>query len=753
MTMKNFRVRKGLTIAGETTASTSIAAPNSGSDQSYTLPTAVPAVNGYVLASQTDGTMSWVANPDTNTTYDFNATTATGGANLNLVGSDATTDTVKLSNGGHITATYTSGTEVTLGSDATDANTANAIVARDASGNFSSSGATLGAVTVGVDTDQIVSTSSGNLTLQTAAGVNAGTLVLTAGANGAITLAPNGTGSVVNTFSNGGNLSSNRSSITGAIRSGTGATAGNYTWALNGALGTQPFRGFSADNSGDTTANAGVILRNYSSANAGSRSRVVFERARGTAASPTAVQAGDFIGSIEVTGCNAAGVFINDALQTGATTTTIPGFVSFVAAETWNAGSGSGPIFGTTFAVTLAPTATAITSGSSLVPVMTANPQTFASRSDAFTWANGKTGTTQTMALDVSGNLIVTGDVRVNGNDIQGSGGTTAISLTSANTATTVRGDIINLVNAGNTATNLQLGSTFANFASAGTNYAAMNSTSTTFTNSGLNTFIRTGTVNTVQPALTLRYQRTDTTGPNDGDGVDFRLGTGGTVTNTNIARFDATYKTSGLHQFGISVSTDSFAADSDNIYRGQADKTVIRATPAGTTGTAQDVVTVEQAKTTISTTPSTSVTATARLTVEGTAITASAPIQFPAYMAVAVNGLLASTGASGTGSVATLTFGVLPFGIPYSVGSTITVAGVSPAAYNGDVIVTACTTSSVSYVSTATGAQTVVGTIKLKAGELGQQIAITDSFIGGRMAYWDTTNNRWSYIIDDSAV
>ena len=70
------------------------------------------------------------------TTYDFNASSSTGGANLNLVGSDSTTDTVKLTDGGHITATYTSATAITLGSDATSANTANAIVSRDASGNF-----------------------------------------------------------------------------------------------------------------------------------------------------------------------------------------------------------------------------------------------------------------------------------------------------------------------------------------------------------------------------------------------------------------------------------------------------------------------------------------------------------------------------------------------------------------------------------------------------------------------------------------
>ncbi len=37
--------------------------------------------------------------------------------------------------------------------------------------------------------------------------------------------------------------------------------------------------------------------------------------------------------------------------------------------------------------------------------------------------------------------------------------------------------------------------------------------------------------------------------------------------------------------------------------------------------------------------------------------------------------------------------------------------------------------------------------------GVVGQLIAISDSTPGGKMAYWDTTNSRWSYVSDDSAV
>lgn len=68
-----------------------------------------------------------------------------------------------------------------------------------------------------------------------------------------------------------------------------------------------------------------------------------------------------------------------------------------------------------------------------------------------------------------------------------------------------------------------------------------------------------------------------------------------------------------------------------------------------------------------------------------------------------------ATASASGTGSVATLTFSgslVIP------VGTIVSVAGVSPTSYNGTVIVTASSAGSISYSSSATGSQTVSGTI-----------------------------------------
>jgi hypothetical protein len=273
--------------------------------------------------------------------------------------------------------------------------------------------------------------------------------------NGSITLDPNGTGDVAVTFADGGNLTNNRNYVFGAIRNATTESIGDI-WALNSTGPSAPFRGVSIDNSADTTKGPGTVLRSYtgsSSANNATRSRIIFEKARGTAASPAAIQSGELIGSFDATGYSSTG-WINDNI-----TPIVPLTFLFQAAETWVSNTN----IGTTFLLTQSPTATTITSAANNVQTLTINPQTFACRSDAFTWSNGKTGTTQTMALDVSGNLTVTGDIRINGNDIQNSGGTAAITLSSANATTTIKGDTITLEN------------------NAGTDYAVFNSTSATF--------------------------------------------------------------------------------------------------------------------------------------------------------------------------------------------------------------------------------------------------------------------------------
>lgn len=72
------------------------------------------------------------------------------------------------------------------------------------------------------------------------------------------------------------------------------------------------------------------------------------------------------------------------------------------------------------------------------------------------------------------------------------------------------------------------------------------------------------------------------------------------------------------------------------------------------------------------------------------------------------------TTGASGTGVTATLTFAAQPT-IPFNIGETIVVSGVTPAGYNGTFTVTNASVSSVSYTNATTGTQTVAGTVNLQ--------------------------------------
>ena len=90
----------------------------------------------------------------------------------------------------------------------------------------------------------------------------------------------------------------------------------------------------------------------------------------------------------------------------------------------------------------------------------------------------------------------------------------------------------------------------------------------------------------------------------------------------------------------------------------------------------------------------------------------------------------LATTSASNIAGTATLTFATQTTA-PFVVGSTIYVAGVTPAGFNGSYTVTACTTTSVSYTNATAGPQTVAGTVNSNVlnlgftGDTGSQAAV----------------------------
>lgn len=72
-----------------------------------------------------------------------------------------------------------------------------------------------------------------------------------------------------------------------------------------------------------------------------------------------------------------------------------------------------------------------------------------------------------------------------------------------------------------------------------------------------------------------------------------------------------------------------------------------------------------------------------------------------------------ATTAASGTGSTATIT---TTSSHNLAVGDRVTVAGITPAGYNGTYILSAVTANTISYANTTTGAQTVAGTVSVDA-------------------------------------
>ena len=79
-----------------------------------------------------DGTTYFdILTGDNNTTYTISAETATGGTNLRLTGSDASTDNVKFAEGTGITVTRTDGDTITIATTVTDTNTTYTVSAVD----------------------------------------------------------------------------------------------------------------------------------------------------------------------------------------------------------------------------------------------------------------------------------------------------------------------------------------------------------------------------------------------------------------------------------------------------------------------------------------------------------------------------------------------------------------------------------------------------------------------------------------------
>jgi hypothetical protein len=85
-----------------------------------------------------------------------------------------------------------------------------------------------------------------------------------------------------------------------------------------------------------------------------------------------------------------------------------------------------------------------------------------------------------------------------------------------------------------------------------------------------------------------------------------------------------------------------------------------------------------------------------------------------------------------------------------FATNATITAGNASIANNVNTVSLTASGNITAQYLKVTTRTIASARTIQ---GQAGQMISLSDSIPGGKFAYWDTTNNRWSYFKDDSAV
>ena len=373
--------------------------------------------------------------PDTNTTYTQNISSTTGGANLNLVGSDSTTDTVKFADGAGVTVSYT------------DANTATIAIGQDVAttANPTFAGATLGNVTVGLATDQTISTTTGDLVLNSTSGTitmnSAGTLGVTlnpitgfsstgssiSGTTLTIGTLVSGTIAIGQLISGGTTLSGTQitagsgsswtvsisqtvasSAITGtynpnadftgnivkgALRTGNGEATGD----IYQISGTFPHVGISIDNSDLPTKRSSLVLRNYGGSLASGlpRNPIWQETARGSAATPLNVGVNDTLGETLYSGYSSTG-WLSDLSANAAAAV-----VRVRAAENWNNGLNN---VGTQFLIIQQPTATPLNS-SSLIATFVNSPQSTTIRSD-FIQAQNKAGN-NLFNISSNGNVII----------------------------------------------------------------------------------------------------------------------------------------------------------------------------------------------------------------------------------------------------------------------------------------------------------------------------------------------------------
>ena len=221
--------------------------------------------------------------------------------------------------------------------------------------------------------------------------------------------------------------------VRGAIRDATADGNGDI-----GRLGNLAYSGVSLSNDTtyDTTYNA-FWLRNYSGSSlADPRTLMLMEGARGTSASPLAINTNNTIFRLIGSGFVGSGTWATDSTATGGGTS-YPFELRAIATEAWGTNA-----WGTKFQVRAQPSGTTPTGTPiTLIDHDPGPSATSTYRSNA--WSFQTPSDVVQLTLNAAGNMVLTGSLRINGDELKNSTGNTAISFaTGANPIITFPSDI-----------------------------------------------------------------------------------------------------------------------------------------------------------------------------------------------------------------------------------------------------------------------------------------------------------------------
>ena len=486
-------------------------------------------------------------------------------------------------------------------------------------------------------------------------------------------------------------ITQSRRLIYGAVRDSTTNSNGDI-WSFSSGSGTG-YRGITLDNSTDTTKRPGLVLRGYGGSLTSSlpRSSILFDNSRGSAASPTAVQQFDAIGEILAAGRTSTG-WVGDLVAS------VPFAQKFYAAENWVSTTN----VGTGWLLTCQPTATNFTT-SSLISVIDASAQQMALRADTMAVSSGKTTTFVATGCSVSGTTLTIGTVTSGtitvGTSIQVVGGLFQACYITAN---------ISGSGNGSTWTLSQSQSTLSSLTAVGYKGAFGYGTNLTTVDILQPLKLYNGTVTTRDNTLTL----------NNNSGTNM-------ITMGSTGRF----KVYDPNNTANSISLDNPTSGGDN------NLTLNFNLRNDNSGSAANQIPV--------------------FNFTNYRYNSGSSVYVPTQAndilgGFKFNGQYSSTGSSSIGvptqiqAVATETWTSTAQGtkVVVSVNKTGTTTSVAAISASSDSVTLGSPLVLPSYTA---------ATLRTMTGAAGWMASVLDS--NGRMAYWDTHNNWWAYVKDDSAV